>query len=269
MKATGTDVFGCTPSRLMVLMESEAFLEALDHCTVLINGGEKYPEKLLSALKEKKDRLIFNTYGPTETTVSSNTQELSAYDTVNVGRPLPGVIEYIVDTDGNEVPPGVVGELYIGGIGVARGYKNLPEKTAASFVEYDNERMYRSGDYARWDKNGFVRIFGRLDSQVKLRGLRIELGEIEGLIAVQPHIRKVAVSIRKEGTGHIQADGLAGLQDDTGVGSLNAELVHFSGYHGFRYFAVAIAPAHQLRAQVVHRAILADNEMIADTCPSI
>ena len=192
------DCFNATPSRLQQYMDFEPFRNALAKCRLVMSGGEGYPISLRDAIRAcSKDIRIINTYGPTETTVSCNAADLTLADYVTVGRPLLNYHEIIVDKFGDPAPYGVTGELYIGGIGVARGYKNLPEKTAASFVEYDNERMYRSGDYARWDKNGFVRIFGRLDSQVKLRGLRIELGEIEGLIAVQPHIRKVAVSIRK------------------------------------------------------------------------
>ena len=93
----------------------------------------------------------------------------------------------------------MIGELYIGGVAVAEGYRNLPEKTAQAFVDYRGQRMYRSGDYAKYDESFNVIILGRLDNQVKLRGLRIELGEIEGLIAAQPDIKKVAVVIRKLG----------------------------------------------------------------------
>ncbi|MBQ9413555.1 MAG: SDR family oxidoreductase, partial [Clostridia bacterium] len=115
----------------------------------------------------------------------------------NIGRPLTNYTEYIVDKFGDIAPYGVIGELYIGGVGVALGYRNLPEKTAQAFVDYRGQRMYRSGDYAKFDRDYNVIILGRLDNQVKLRGLRIELGEIEGLIAAQPGIKKVAVVIRK------------------------------------------------------------------------
>ena len=223
MKATGTDVFGSTPSRLMTLMESENFREALDNCKVLINGGEKYPDQLLKTLKEKKDRLIFNTYGPTETTVSSNTQELSSYDFVNVGRPLPGVVEYIVDLDGNEVPAGVTGELYIGGIGVAAGYNNLPEMTAEKFIDYNGMRVYKSGDFARWLDGGIVEILGRRDNQIKLRGLRIELDEVDAVLAAVQGINRTAIKIEKiNGIEHLCAWFTADHEVD--IGELKKEL---------------------------------------------
>lgn len=223
MKDTGTDIFGSTPSRLMTLMESDEFREAADNCCILINGGEKYPDKLLRTLKQKKDRLIFNTYGPTETTVSSNTQELSSYDTVNAGRPLPGVTEYIVDLDGNEVPEGVVGELYIGGIGVAAGYHNLPEMTEERFITYNGERVYRSGDFARWTEGGNVEILGRRDNQIKLRGLRIELDEVDAVLSAVKGIERTAIKIEKiNGIEHLCAWFTADHPVD--IGELKYEL---------------------------------------------
>ncbi len=101
--------------------------------------------------------------------------DLTHAEYISVGRPLLNVHEYIVDADGNPVPVGVVGELLIGGAVVGKGYKNLQELTQKSFVEYKGERVYSSGDYAKWDESGNVIILGRKDNQVKLRGLRIEL----------------------------------------------------------------------------------------------
>ena len=200
MEKYGVDCFNATPSRLQQYMDFEPFRNALSRCKLVMSGGEGYPMALRDAIRAcSKDIRIINTYGPTEITVSCNAADLTHADAVTVGRPLLNYHEVIVDKFGDPAPFGVIGELYIGGIGVARGYKNLPEKTAEVFVEYGGARMYRSGDYAKWDGDGNVHILGRLDNQVKLRGLRIELGEIEGLIAAQPHIRKAAVSIRKLG----------------------------------------------------------------------
>ena len=192
------DCINATPSRLEQYIEYAPFKERLADCRMIMSGGEAYPLSLLDTLKDcAKDALIINTYGPTEITVSSNAAVLNDASAIQIGRPLTNYIEYIVDKFGDLAPYGVIGELYIGGVGVAAGYRNLPEKTAQAFVDYRGQRMYRSGDYAKYDKDFNVIILGRLDNQVKLRGLRIELGEIEGLIAVQPHIKKVAVVIRK------------------------------------------------------------------------
>ena len=192
------DCINATPSRLLQYMEYAPFREGLKNCKLIMSGGEAYPMSLRDSLKENApDAVIVNTYGPTEITVSSNAAVLNDAAAVNIGRPLTNYTEYIVDKFGDIAPYGVIGELYIGGVGVAEGYRNLPDKTAQAFVSYRGQRMYRSGDYAKYDKDCNVIILGRLDNQVKLRGLRIELGEIEGLIAAQPDIKKVAVVIRK------------------------------------------------------------------------
>ena len=192
------DCVNATPSRLQQYMEYAPFREGLGNCRMIMSGGEAYPMSLRDSLRQcAPDALIVNTYGPTEITVSSNAAVLNDALAVNIGRPLTNYTEYIVDKFGDLAPYGVIGELYIGGVGVALGYRNLPEKTAQAFVTYRGQRMYRSGDYAKYDEDFNVLILGRLDNQVKLRGLRIELGEIEGLIAVQPHIKKAAVVIRK------------------------------------------------------------------------
>ena len=198
MEKHRVDCINATPSRLLQYMEYAPFREGLRNCRLIMSGGEAYPLSLRDSLKAcAPDAVILNTYGPTEITVSSNAAVLNDAQAVNIGRPLTNYTEYIVDKFGDIAPYGVIGELYIGGVGVAAGYRNLPEKTAQAFVDYRGQRMYRSGDYAKYDKDFNVYILGRLDNQVKLRGLRIELGEIEGLIAAQPDIKKVAVVIRK------------------------------------------------------------------------
>lgn len=197
LRSSGADAFSATPSRLLQYMEYKPFMEDISRCRLVICGGEAYPMALLTKLRKLGVPNIFNTYGPTEITVSSNMADLTDAEHITVGRPLPNYKEYIVDEDGNPVPHGVIGELVIGGPGVARGYHKLPELTAKNFVEYNGERVYRSGDYARWDAAGNVEILGRRDNQVKLRGLRIELGEIEGLMEKQPGIKKAVVVIRK------------------------------------------------------------------------
>ena len=115
---------------------------------------------------------------------------------VCVGKPLLNVSEYIVDMDGNLLPPGMTGELYVGGAGVAKGYLNNPELTEKSFKEYNGERIYKTGDYARWTDEGDVVILGRCDNQVKLRGLRIELGEVERAILSCDGVNQAVVLIR-------------------------------------------------------------------------
>ena len=131
---------------------------------------------------------------------------LTCADHVSAGRPLLNCKEYIVDSFGDLAPYGVTGELYIAGPGVAAGYRGLPEQTAARFVMYNGERVYRSGDFAKWDRDGSVIILGRMDGQIKLRGLRVELGEIESVIGSFAGIKETAVTVKTiGGTEHLAA----------------------------------------------------------------
>ncbi len=186
-----------TPSRWMTWLTSEDFCDAISRINIVRAGGEKFSDQLLSQLRKVTKARIFNCYGPTEITVASNNKELTDAKMVTVGKPQLNVIEYIVDQDGNELPVGVVGELYIGGRGVAHGYNNLDEMTRERFVDYHGTRIYKSGDYAKWLPDGDVVILGRTDHQIKLRGLRIELGEIENVMLKVDGMKKVVILIRK------------------------------------------------------------------------
>ncbi len=195
---TGADAFNATPSRMMEYTTYPALLEAIRGCRVVMAGAEKYPLALMERLRGNgtQHMRLFNTYGPTEITVSCNAKELTNAAHVTIGSPLLGVTECVTDADGNELPVGVVGELWIGGRGVARGYVNLPEMTAERFVLRDGIRMYRSGDMARWTPDGEIEILGRNDKQIKLRGLRIELGEVEAVLLAIPDVKNGAVVIK-------------------------------------------------------------------------
>ncbi len=196
--ATGqADAFSATPSRMLDFMEVDILRAAILDCKVIMCGGEKYSPQLLEYLKESKARL-YNSYGPTEITVSCNAKEIVGTK-ITVGAPLYNVREYVVDRHGNNLPVGVMGELLVGGRGVAKGYLNLPEETAARFVMHNNERVYRTGDLAAWTHTGEIIILGRNDGQIKLRGLRIELGEIEKALNALPQIKNAVVIVRHMG----------------------------------------------------------------------
>ncbi|MBQ3780922.1 MAG: amino acid adenylation domain-containing protein, partial [Bacteroidaceae bacterium] len=186
-----------TPSRWQTWLTSEDFCNAIAQVKICRAGGEKFSDQLLAQMRDVTKARIFNCYGPTEITVASNNKELTTAPFVTVGKPQLNVKEFIVDSDGNELPVGVVGELYIGGRGVARGYNNLDEVNRERFVDYHGERIYKSGDYAKWLPDGDVVILGRTDHQIKLRGLRIELGEIENVMLRVPGMKKVVILIRK------------------------------------------------------------------------
>ena len=195
-----------TPSQWQTWIYSDEFVEAIRTVPIIRFGGEKLPESLLHQMQQLTPSRILNTYGPTETTVSSNIQELTHAERVTVGRPQLNVKEFVVDSDGNELPIGVVGELYIGGRGVGRGYNNLDDMTRERFIDYHGTRIYKSGDYAKWAPDGDVFILGRKDHQIKLRGLRIELGEVENVTARVEGVKNVVIMIRQlSGKEHLCA----------------------------------------------------------------
>jgi len=196
-KTTGANAFNATPSRIAQYLEDPAFTEAISACRVLMAGGEAYPPALYRRLRELvPNAVLINTYGPTEITVSSNGKILDN-EFVTIGAPLLNVVETVRDFCGRELPIGVVGELLIGGEGVAKGYYGLDELTRERFVTLGNRRYYKSGDRAKWNRRGEIVILGRGDRQVKLRGLRIELTEIESALRSLPGISEAVVLVQK------------------------------------------------------------------------
>ncbi len=162
----------------------------------ILCGGEALPHELAVQL-QSRCRELWNVYGPTETTVWSSVQLLEpGLERVLIGRPIANTTMYVLDERLNLAAPPAVGELYIGGDGLARGYRNHPALTAAKFIEspfHPGCRLYRTGDLARWMPDGSIECLGRTDHQVKIRGFRIELGEIEAVIQETQGIRQVLV----------------------------------------------------------------------------
>ncbi|APB82305.1 non-ribosomal peptide synthetase [Bacillus amyloliquefaciens] len=152
------------------------------------------------------ETMLIHGYGPTEATVDAafyvcDRKQDSGRTRLPIGKPVPGARLYVLDSGGTIQPAGVAGELYIAGTGVARGYLNRPELTKERFVVdpfYPGERMYQTGDIARWTEDGLVEWLGRSDGQVKVRGYRIEPGEIEAAIRRIDGIREAAVTARTE-----------------------------------------------------------------------
>jgi len=172
---------------------------------LILLGGEALPPDALAACAnwpQPGPRQI-NVYGPTETTISATSYEIPANfggNNVPIGRPLPGRLLYVLDPQGGPVPIGIPGELYIGGIGLARGYLNQPELTAEKFVPnpfcpQPGARLYRTGDRVRYRPDGHLEFLGRLDHQVKIRGFRIELGEIEALLKEQTDVDAAVLTV--------------------------------------------------------------------------
>jgi amino acid adenylation domain-containing protein len=165
-------------------------------------GGEGLPRELANQLL-KRTKALWNMYGPTETTIWSSVERISAEDPeITIGRPIGNTEFYILDRNLQPVPIGVPGELFIGGDGLARGYRNRPELTAEKFIPHPfsdepGARLYRTGDLARYREDGRVVHLGRLDHQVKVRGFRIELGEIEAILDQHPAVQKSVVMARE------------------------------------------------------------------------
>ncbi|HKH43441.1 MAG TPA: amino acid adenylation domain-containing protein, partial [Thermoanaerobaculia bacterium] len=162
---------------------------------LLVDLGAVFPEARITVL-----------YGPTETTLvaASWTLAESTPEGHVIGRPLPGASLSLHDQDGNPVPVGVPGEIWIGGPGVARGYLGRPDQTADAFIPGKDGRLYRTGDRARQRADGTIEFLGRVDLQVKVRGVRIEPGEVEAALAAHPAVRQAVVAARPGPTGDLR-----------------------------------------------------------------
>ncbi|UAW64946.2 non-ribosomal peptide synthase/polyketide synthase [Mycoavidus sp. HKI] len=181
------------------LLQDGQDLPSLSTSLTLILAGETPSTTLLQTLLSQG--VIFNAYGPTETTVCATAWRCSpnfSSEVVPIGRPIANTQLYLLDTHGQPVPLGAVGELYIGGAGVVRGYLNRPELTAERFLpdpfsNRENTRMYKTGDLARYLPDGNLVFLGRNDHQIKIRGFRIEPAEIEARLVEHPQVRDALV----------------------------------------------------------------------------
>ncbi|WP_163182208.1 non-ribosomal peptide synthetase DhbF [Bacillus subtilis] len=209
------NIMQATPTLWHALVTSEP--EKLRGLRVLV-GGEALPSGLLQALQDLHCS-VTNLYGPTETTIWSAAAflEEGLQGVPPIGKPIWNTQVYVLDNGLQPVPPGVVGELYIAGTGLARGYFHRPDLTAERFVADPygppGTRMYRTGDQARWRADGSLDYIGRADHQIKIRGFRIELGEIDAVLANHPHIEQASVVVREDQPGdkrlaaYVVADG--------------------------------------------------------------
>ncbi|WP_460135958.1 non-ribosomal peptide synthetase [Pseudomonas sp. S1_E04] len=194
------DLIQATPATWAMLLQGDRKVLA---GRVALAGGEALAAEVANELRQCVAHLV-NVYGPTETTVWSTQAPLNAVQmpVAPIGRPLLNTRCHVLDEHLCEVPPGCVGELYIAGDGLARGYAGQPGLTAERFIadpfSHDGGRLYRTGDLARWQPDGQLYYLGRTDDQIKLRGYRIELGEIEAVLLSHPELLQAVVAVQGE-----------------------------------------------------------------------
>lgn len=196
----------------------------------ITTGGEASAQTLLKThFRMAPSARFFNEYGPTEAAVWCTVAEWTdaQQNTRVIGRPIANTRIHLLDGQNLPVPPGIAGELCIAGAGLARGYLNRPELTAEKFITLDvlgrAERLYRTGDLARWLPDGQIEFLGRIDQQVKLRGLRIELGEIESALCAHAAVRAAVVALH-ERDGQQALAGYVVLREPVDTSALNAWL---------------------------------------------
>lgn len=208
-------IMGATPSGLTELNRRADRLHSL---RLVLSGGESLAQSHIDQLQ--KFATVTNGYGPTEATVCATYFNLQDRDPaggewIPIGKPLPNYKVYVLDKNLQPVPIGLAGELYVSGVGVARGYLNDPQLTDEKFISNPfirGLRMYKTGDEVRWRSDGNLEFIGRLDRQVKIRGQRIELGEIEAVLASHPDVIHCAVVCQRTGTSEPKIGAFAKLK---------------------------------------------------------
>jgi amino acid adenylation domain-containing protein len=202
------DIVNTVPSLMNVLLDHVNSYDGLNFKYIIL-AGEVFSKNLYLRLKETLSAgKIINIYGPTEATINTTLYECNGDEinaTVPIGKPLVNYKVLILDEHQNMVPIGADGEICISGVGLARGYLNNPELTAEKFVAnpfLPGERMYRTGDLGRWTVDGNIEFLGRIDHQVKVRGIRVELGEVETVLGQHPDVQETVVVNQEDHAGN-------------------------------------------------------------------
>ncbi|MEQ8997812.1 MAG: amino acid adenylation domain-containing protein [Coleofasciculus sp. B1-GNL1-01] len=207
------DCLKITPSHLAVLLANSSSRSILPRQRLVLGGEVASWDLIEQTQQHNPDCQIINHYGPTEATVGVTTFEVESNSTglesatVPIGRPIANTQIYLLDAEGQPVPIGVAGELHIGGAGLSRGYLNSPELTQEKFIpnpfsNSKSERLYKTGDLARYLSDGNIEFLDRIDHQVKIRGFRIELGEIEAVLNTHSQIQQAVVIATEDIAGN-------------------------------------------------------------------
>ncbi|MEL6748819.1 MAG: amino acid adenylation domain-containing protein, partial [Pseudomonadota bacterium] len=207
------------PTLLSAWLETHTFSDT--PLRQLYSGGEELTLSLPQQIQQDHPTLaLYNLYGPTETTIDATSWAVEPGSArIAIGRPIANVRAYVLDSHQQPVPPGIAGELYLAGAGLARGYLHQPELTAEKFRHLElfgnTERIYQTGDRACWQPDGTLICLGRIDQQIKLRGFRIELGEIEAMLSQQTEISEAAVILYPHAAQPILAAYVTSATDTT------------------------------------------------------
>ena len=208
VEQTKANIIETTPTRLEIYTKNEGIGSYFHQFELVVSSGEALSEQLYELLKRISPAKIFNPLGPSECSVWNLGGEMATAD-ITIGKPIANTQIYIIDKHQKLLPIGVAGELCIAGDGVGAGYLNRPDLTAEKFVpnpfatkeNHHGKVMYHTGDLARWREDGEIEYLGRIDTQVKIRGLRIELGEIESVMSSYPGIEMTAVTDKRAENG--------------------------------------------------------------------
>ena len=203
LAASGATALQATPTGWQMLVDAGGIP---DRVRLRMTAGEPLPRDLADAIGAGAGVRLWNLYGPTETTIYSGGDPVGPSPVpIEIGSIIAGTQLYVLDASLRPVPPGVIGEVYIGGAGVAHGYDGAPGMTAARFLPDPfsgraGARMYRTGDVGRWRRSGRIELAGRADRQIKIRGYRIESGEVEAALRGHDDVAQAVVSVW--GSGH-------------------------------------------------------------------
>ena len=246
----GVTMMQATPATWKLLLSTDWKHHDQGRFTALC-GGEAFPTALANELL-RQPLTVWNLYGPTETTVWSSAFKLNENSdlikqSVPIGTPIANTQLYVLDEHKNPLPQGAVGELFIGGAGLARGYLGKRELSLERFVDSAFGRLYRTGDLACYRRDGTLECLGRIDNQVKLRGYRVELGEIESILHEQDHIQDAAVNVTKFNGEDLLVAYIQLINDEAQADIIEAELLG-----GLNSILAAKLPAYMRPAEIVH-----------------
>ncbi|MEM8810092.1 MAG: amino acid adenylation domain-containing protein, partial [Cyanobacteria bacterium P01_G01_bin.38] len=232
LESTQATTLQATPATWQMLLA--AGWSASSTSMTCLCGGEALSTEVARHLLSTKQAL-WNLYGPTETTIWSTRfcvdgtlfdEDFLPGGAIPIGYPLANTDIYVLDKHLQLVPVGIPGELHIGGIGLARGYRNRPRMTAEKFIPnpFREGRLYKTGDLVRYRSEGILEFLGRIDHQVKIRGFRIELGEIEAVLSRHQYVQQCVVAAREDTPGNVQLVAYVVGHDDLTVKALKAHL---------------------------------------------